>query len=124
MKKLIVSLAVLLSAVSFSFGQEMENIAISNGVKELASSKILGEYVFQFETERTSESVEKAASFYKQYFSVDFNEETQLLKLNMIENTPSSRIIVARFLSYNKVQYIKIDEDLISVSDFMDKYLK
>lgn len=114
----------MFSVISFSFGQEVENIAVSNGTKELASSKISGEYEFQFETERTSESVEKAASFYTQYFTVDFDEETQLVKIKMIENTASSRIIIARFLSYNKVQYVKIDGDETSVSDFMDKYLK
>jgi hypothetical protein len=124
MKKLIYSLVVLLSVVSFSYGQEVNNVALSNGKEALLKSKVSGEFEFKFGSDRTKESVDKGASYYTQYFTVDFNEGTDVAKIKLIENTPSARMVVARFLSYNQVRKVKVDSEELSISDFIDLYLK
>lgn len=114
----------MLSVVSFSYGQEVGNIAVSNGKTALEKSKVSGEFEFKFDGDRTKESVDKAASFYTQHFTVDFSEETDVAKIKLIENTPSARMVVARFLSYNQVRAVKVDSKELIISDFIDLYLK
>lgn len=124
MKKLILSLLLIVSVTSLSYAQELENVVTSKGKKELAKSKSSGEYEFTFVTERTAASVEKAASYYTQNFTIDFNEETNTVAIKLIENTITSRTIIARFLSSNQVRYVEVDDESMIVSDFMDAYLK
>jgi len=124
MKNLICSLVVLLSVVSFSYGQDVEYVVASKGKSALIESKTSGDYEFKFEMDRTKESVDKAASFYTKHFTVDFNEETEVVKIKMVENTASSRAIVSRFLSYNEMRYVRVDNEKLTMSDFIDLYLK
>lgn len=124
MKNLFYSLVVLLSVVSFSFGQDMSYVAVSNGKAALVKSKTSGEFDFKFDPNRAEGSVEKAASFYEKHFSVDYNSTTGDVKIKMKDNEPSSRMIVARFLSYNQTRYIDVDGEEITMSDFIDLYLK
>jgi predicted solute-binding protein len=124
MKKLIYSLALLVSMSSLSYAQEAENIVNSNGKAALISSKTSGEYEFTFATERTDESVEKSASYYTTNFTVDFDPSTKKAVVTMIENTVTSRTILARFLSSNQIRYVEIDGTNVSISDFIESYLK
>jgi predicted solute-binding protein len=124
MKKLIYSLALLVTMSSLGYAQEAENIVNSKGKAALISSKISGEYDFTFATERTDESVEKAASYYVKNFTVDFDASTNKAVVTMIENTVTSRTVLARFLSSNQVRYVEIDGTNVSISDFIQSYLK
>lgn len=107
-----------------TFAQEAENIAKSNGKTELVNSKTTGEYQFHFVTERTKESVEKAASYYTSNFTVDFDEASNTATINMIENDVTSRTIVARFLAVNQVRFVEIDGTNVDMSVFIESYLK
>lgn len=124
MRKLILSLLVLFSLTSSSFAQEAELIVDSKGKSALIKSKSSGEFEFKFETERTKASIDKAASFYTQHFTVDYNEETGVVKIDMVENTQGSRAIISRFLSYNQVKFVKVDNENLSMTDFIELYLK
>ena len=77
MKKLIYSIVLLVSMTSLTYAQEAESIAKSNGKVELVQSKTTGVYQFSFATDRTAESVEKAASYYTSNFTVDFDEASK-----------------------------------------------
>ena len=111
---------------SLTFAQEVEsaNTAKSNGKSELVKSKTTGEYQFSFITDRTKESVEKAASYYTTYFTVTFDEASNTATVKMIENNVTSRTIVSRFLAMNQIRYIEVDGTNVSLSDFIDSYLK
>lgn len=124
MRKIFLSLFVLFSLTSFSFAQEAELLVDSKGKSALIESKTTGEFEFKFETKKSKESIEKASSFYTQHFTVDYNEETGIVKINMINNTPESRIIVSRFLSYSQVRFVKVDNENLNMTDFIEMYLR
>lgn len=124
MKKIFLSLFVLFSLTSLSFAQEAELLVDSKGKSALMKSKDSGEFEFKFETSRTKESIEKAASFYTQHFTVDYNEEARVAKIKMVENTIASRVIISRFLSYNQVKFVKVDGENLNMTDFIALYLR
>lgn len=124
MKKLILSLLVLFGLTSLSIAQEAELLVDSHGKSALIKSKNSGEFEFNFESERTKASVDKAASFYTNHFTVDYNEENGAVKIKMVNNTPESRIVVSRFLSYNQVRFVKVDNENLNMTDFIDLYLR
>ena len=124
MKKIIYSIVLLISMSSLAYAQEADNSVKSNGKVELVKSKTTGEYQFNFATERTKESVEKAASYYTANFIVDYDEASNAATLKMIENSVTSRTLIARFLAVNQVRFVEIDGMNVSISEFTDSYLK
>lgn len=124
MKKIIYSIVLLVSMSSMTYAQEASNIANSNGKLELVKSKTSGEYEFTFATERTKESVEKAASYYTKNFSVAFDETSNTATVKMIDNSITARTTIGRFLSSNQVKFVEIDGVNVTVSDFIMSYLK
>lgn len=124
MKKLIYSIVLLVSMTSFTYAQEAESIAKSNGKVELVQSKTTGVYQFSFATDRTAESVEKAASYYTSNFTVDFDEASNTATINLVENDVTSRTVIARFLAVNQVKFIEIDGMNVEMYVFIESYLK
>jgi hypothetical protein len=124
MKKLIYSIVLLVSMTSLTYAQEAESIAKSNGKVELVQSKTTGVYQFSFATDRTAESVEKAASYYTSNFTVDFDEASNTATINLVENDVTSRTVIARFLAVNQVKFIEIDGMNVEMYVFIESYLK
>ena len=124
MKKLIYSIVLLVSMSSLTYAQEAESIAKSNGKVELVQSKTTGVYQFSFATDRTAESVEKAASYYTSNFTVDFDEASNTATINLVENDVTSRTVIARFLAVNQVKFIEIDGMNVEMYVFIESYLK
>lgn len=124
MKKLIYSIVLLVSMTSLTYAQEAESIAKSNGKVELVQSKTTGVYQFSFATDRTAESVEKAASYYTSNFTVDFDEASNTATINLVENDVTSRTVIARFLAVNQVKFIEIDGMNVEMYVFLESYLK
>ena len=124
MKKLIYSIVLLVSMTSLTYAQEAESIAKSNGKVELVQSKTTGVYQFSFATDRTAESVEKAASYYTSNFTVDFDEASNTATINLVENDVTSRTVIARFLAVNQVKFIEIDGMNFEIYVFIESYLK
>ena len=124
MKKLIYSIDLLVCMTSLTYAQEAESIAKSNGKVELVQSKTTGVYQFSFATDRTAESVEKAASYYTSNFTVDFDEASNTATINLVENDVTSRTVIARFLAVNQVKFIEIDGMNVEMYVFIESYLK
>jgi len=124
MKKLIYSIVLLVCMTSLTYAQEAESIAKSNGKVELVQSKTTGVYQFSFATDRTAESVEKAASYYTSNFTVDFDEASNTATINLVENDVTSRTVIARFLAVNQVKFIEIDGMNVEMYVFIESYLK
>ena len=124
MRNIIYSLIAIVTMTSMSFAQDMNTVANSNGKKALIESKENGTFEFHFATERTKESVDKAASYYVSNFTVEFDESTNIATVKLIENDVTSRAIVSRFLAVNQIRLIEVDGDMVSISDFIENYLK
>lgn len=123
MKKLVYTLMFILGFAAVSFAQEATEIVQTQGTKELDNSKVEGDYTFVF-AGKTEADITAAASYYTHYFSVKFDESSQTAKLKMLENDKKGRAVIMRFLVASGVRYANVDEEVISVNDFMMNYLQ
>lgn len=124
MKRLALALLVLVGMSSSAFSQEASNIATTKGSKELAASKVNGNFIFVLPDNVTSDQVTKSAKYYTHYFSVDFDVDSHTVKVEMKDNTQKGRYVIARFLSSCGVRYLAVDSENLELYDFLDKHLK
>lgn len=117
------TLILFVGFTTMSFAQEANEIGITEGKVKLATSKEDGSYAFTF-SGKTADEIESSASYYTNYFTVTFNESTQLVKITMKENDTRSRSVITRFLVASGVRYMNIEGKIVPVSDFMANYLQ
>ncbi len=123
--KNIICLVVLFIGVSFvSLSQDVAALSVTNGEVELVKSAKTGVYQFQMPENCTAKMIEKRAGYYTRYFTVSYNESTSMATVKMNEGQEVSKPVIARFLSANGVKELKVDDDVISMSDFIDRFLK
>jgi len=123
MNKFLCTLIVLVGFASVGFSQNPITLANSEGKAALMASKVSGEYIFTMPESVDKAMVAKNSVFYLAYFAVDFDETSKIAKINLVENEPSSRIIIARFLTSCGVREVQIDEQEESMTDFIANYL-
>ncbi|MGY8927209.1 MAG: hypothetical protein ACKVJC_07935 [Flavobacteriales bacterium] len=118
-------LFLLLIAFSFTgFSQEKSNTAQTEGKVELIKSKDSKEYTYILPSTVTKERVEKVSGYYTSYFTVKYNDATKEAVINMTGENKRGEMVMGRFLSSCGVQFVTIDEEQITLSDFMNTYLK
>ena len=119
MKSYLFSLAfVLFSFIGFS--QE----AIVSSAENFRSSVTSGSIVMFLPDNVTTEEVQKYSKYYTSYFTTSFDQEAHKVTFNMVQNDAKSRRVIIRFLSANGVQFVKIGEGTLPLSNFYSTYLK
>lgn len=121
MKKILL-LFILFSG--FSIGQEKEFVAKFEIPSTISQNKVKGSFYFIFPNEISKEQIEKNAKFYTNYFEVKFNEKTNLVKIEMVNNDERSRSIIKRYLISNRIKKIQIEDKVLMIDQFYNEYLK
>ena len=124
MKKIISTLLFVVGFVAFSFSQNAENTALTNGTEDLASSKVSGVYEYTLPSNITKESVDASAKYYTSVFTVAFDEGTHKATITMIDNKLRNRYVMTRLLTACKVTFVTVDEKTYELYDFIDSFLK
>ena len=124
MKKAIFLSLLLISFSFVGFSQEKSNTAQTEGKVELIKSKDSREYNYVLPSTVTKERVEKSSGYYTSYFTVKYNDSTKEAVINMVSENKKGEMIMGRFLGSCGVQFLVIDDEEISLSDFMNTYLK
>ncbi|MCR9172682.1 MAG: hypothetical protein NXI10_09335 [bacterium] len=124
MKKLISTLAFVLGVVALSFAQDVKNTAMSQGSEALLKSKETGTYLYTLPAGTTSEQVTKAASYYTNYFTVNFDETSREAKVEIIGDKAPSTQVMLRFLSGCGVMYVNVDGEDHQLNMFYADYVK
>ena len=119
MKSYLFSLVFVL----FSFIGLSQEATVSSS-ESLKSSVASGTIIMILPDNVTAESVQKYSKYYTSYFITSFDRETHEVTFNMVQNDAKSRRVIIRFLSANGVQFVKIGEGSIPLSNFYDSYLK
>ena len=112
---------VLLLVVFTSSAQKTATIESEKTVRDGVTAGVLS---FTFPAEMTKEEVSKIASYYVQYFTVDFDESAHKSKIKMVENDARSRMIIMRFLTASGIDKVQVGNVLMSTTDFNATYLK
>ena len=124
MKKIVFTLFFLAGMFTFGFAQEANEIAISNGEMELASSKISGEYEFTMPSNLTKEKFDASVKYYTNVFSASYDESSNKMSVNMIDNVEKARYVMARLFAACGVKYIQVGDTSLKLYEFIDKFLK
>ena len=90
---------------------------------KFSAEKAKGNFNFQLPATATTEAVNKAAGYYKQYFTVVYNDKTKNAKITMIENDSRGRHVIVRFLVSNGVREISMDGKDYSIDDFWSQHM-
>jgi hypothetical protein len=119
MKKLI----GLLVAFTLSLGA-FAQIATVKGDAEMMKRAIAeGVFEFTLPEDVEKEQVEKSANYYTDYFTVEYNHDSRLAKIVMIDNDAMTRRIITRFLLSNKIKLVSFDGNNYTINEFYEKYM-
>jgi capsule polysaccharide export protein KpsE/RkpR len=122
MKILLSSLFVCLSLTVLN--AQNANTAIC-GTKESLIKGVQSGLIELTLPENISKSdVEKYGSYYKNSFSISFDEKSHLATIKMVENTSNNRRVILRFLSANQIQNVVVEDKSFLVNDFYENFLK
>ena len=119
MKKLVI-MFVLSLASSFAFSQNSASISES----QLKTGKSNGVYEFSVPESITAEKVDAVKGYYKDYFTVAFNESTDVLKVTLLKNEDSNLNVVNRLLVALDLRTISVGGENMTFQDMKDRYLK
>jgi capsule polysaccharide export protein KpsE/RkpR len=119
MKNLITLFAFVLT-LSFSFAQ---TASISGDESTLKNQVEKGEFSIEMPESTEAEEINKSAEYYVDYFTVNYDDESKIAKISMVDNTPSSRRVINRLLLSNGVRTIKFNSEEFSINEFYDAYL-
>lgn len=87
------------------------------------AAKGKGTYVFELPAGATAESVKKTASYYTQYFTVNFDEKTKKAELNMVQTDEKAKHVIVRFLVSNNVQAVTMDGKDYTPEEFFKEHI-
>jgi hypothetical protein len=119
MKKILLALVVMLA----TFAASAQKSASLSG-KALASGKSTGTFVFVMPSEITTDQVDKVKGYYKQYFTVNFNQAKHEATLVLTENKEMNRRVILRFLGALETNAVNVDGKEKTLEDFFNNDLK
>jgi hypothetical protein len=120
---------ILLSSLFFCLTLTVLNAQNANtaicGTKESLIKGVQSGLIELTLPENISKSdVEKYGSYYKNSFSISFDEKSHLATIKMVENTSNNRRVILRFLSANQIQNVVVEDKSFLVNDFYENFLK
>lgn len=122
MKTFLMSIFFVVS--TFILNAQDSNKAVCNSKSNLVKGVESGIIEMTLSEAVTRENVEKYAGYYKNIFSVTFDEAKHLITFKMLDNTSSNRRVILRFLSANQVQNVIVEGQLFLIHDFYENFLK
>jgi hypothetical protein len=104
--------------------QDAPTKAKIESAEKFTASKEKGIFVFQMPSSITAEQVKKAASYYTQYFTVNFDAKSHDAKITMLKNDDVSKHVIVRFLVTNGVKQITMSATDYDVETFFQNYIR
>lgn len=118
--KNIITLFVFVLTIGFGFAQ---TASISGDQNTIAEQVEKGEFKIEMPESTSAEDVMKSAEYYVDYFTVEFNEESKVATINMVDNTPTSRRVINRLMLSSGVRTIAFNGEEYSINEFYDQFL-
>jgi hypothetical protein len=120
--RFLIVLFVLISGFTFSQDKIFEAKVAKSA--DFTENKSRGEFYFSFPNATTKEAVDKNASFYTEFFTVQYDEKSHVVSIKMVQNDEKSRHIIKRFLIASKITQIEMDGTSYKVDEFYQQKIK
>ncbi len=124
MKKNLLILFVLFFAMNSFYAQETTAIASVASKASVIDVKNTGKFKITLPSSLVKEDVDKSASYYLHDFTVNFDNNSKVAEVTMVNNDERSRKIIVRFLSACGVQQINVEGTMVDLYPFYETYLK
>lgn len=120
MKKLITLFTILIfTAISFAQTAKVE------GDKALLEEKLSNNIVeFIMPSETTSEDVSKSAQYYTEYFTVEYDDDSKVAKIVLVNEDPIAKRVITRFLLSTGVRTINFSGEDHTIMGFYSTFLE
>jgi hypothetical protein len=76
-----------------------------------------------FNKEVSADKIASSASYYTNYFTVDYDENSGSTLIKYKDNSSMSRKITSRFLVSNNVRQVIVGNKTLSIDEFISAYL-
>ena len=100
-----------------------QSYAISADVKKLEIAKTTGVYEFVMGADVTEEKVTEVSKYYTEYITITFDAATSKSTITLVNIDEKSKMVMARFFGAIGAENIMMGEELMSVSDYLQKYI-
>ena len=92
---------------------------------KIETARSTGVYHFEFDKSFTIEDIEKAKSYYAQYFTVSTmdTEKSIYVTVRFVDDSEIARRVLQRFFSSLKVQEINVSGTDVKVMPFLEKFV-
>jgi hypothetical protein len=115
---------IMVAFLGFSFASVAQKAVFTEGKAELINSKKSGNYSFTFPEDTDAEELKTFASYYTDYFTVSYDEDSKKVELVMVENTEINRRIITRFLGSSGIETVVVGDSKLTLDDFFGTYLQ
>jgi hypothetical protein len=120
MKKLFfLLLTVIVTSVGFA-----QTASVAGNAETMKESVKSGTFQFTMPESVTAAEIERTKKFYVDYFTVEYNAQSRLLKVKMVNNDAESRRVVTRLLVSNGISEINFDGKSYRITEFYDAYMR
>ncbi len=121
-KNLLCLLTICLSFAFTSVAQE--NYATAKSADMFVTANSQGIFEFILPEKITKDDVAVSSEFYTMYFKVEFNENSHLAKITMLENEDKAKHVMVRFFVSLGLREIMYSGSVYPVEDFYKKFLR
>ncbi|RFC54353.1 hypothetical protein [Brumimicrobium aurantiacum] len=120
MKKLIILFAMaFLTSLGFAQTATVEGTA-ANLKENLAEDFI----EFTMPSEVTTEDVEKSSQYYTDYFNVSFDDNTNLARIDLVNQDQQAKRVITRFLLSTGVRTVNFEGTDYTIMEFYSNFLE
>lgn len=119
------NLMTLFTLLFFTVASYAQTATVKGNQDELAKTLSEGYVEFVMPEKTTNDDIKESAQYYTDYFTVDFNEETHIAKVNLNDNKDQLGIkIIQRFLLSSGVRTVNFNDKDYSIAQFYNDVLK
>ncbi|TNE55232.1 MAG: hypothetical protein EP338_04525 [Bacteroidetes bacterium] len=115
--------ALFLVLMISAFGQDRTD-AYARKEKSFNTDKSMGIFEFQLKPAPKAEFVQKRASYYTDFFTVDYKEEKGKMKIRLTENTEQNKLIILRLFRSLGIENIHQDNLHLNSKQFYEQKIK
>ncbi|HLW30313.1 MAG TPA: hypothetical protein VKX29_05605 [Brumimicrobium sp.] len=120
MKKII----TLISIITLAFGS-FAQIANVEGSKDALNKSLSANFIeFVMPKDVTAENINKSAQFYTDYFTVEYNADNKVARVNLLNSDGTGRRVITRFLLSTGVRGVNFDGQDYSIMEFYTNFLE
>ena len=121
--KIMKNLIFVFAVVLFGFGAVAQTAEFKGSADSFQTVVANGLFEIVMPNNTELAEVNRTSAYYTNYFTVEYSDETKVVKLKMVDNTPDGRRVINRFLLSNGVKEVKFEGNTYNINEFYSQFL-